>query len=105
MTFQSVALISVTLTLLTLPAAAFQPTCFSSGRHCNDVTHHPSRSCCLSAALNYLDDSSMNDLLFRPGEGRPRSVLVDACTAWCGPCKLIEPYLINCGEWLHFKFC
>ncbi|KAL7510353.1 hypothetical protein ACHAXN_012000 [Cyclotella atomus] len=39
----------------------------------------------------------MNHLLFCPDKGRPRSVLVDAFTSWCGPCKLIEPYLVNCA--------
>ncbi|KAL3791728.1 hypothetical protein HJC23_007495 [Cyclotella cryptica] len=40
----------------------------------------------------------MYNVLFRPGEGRTRSALVDACAVWCGPCKLIEPFLAKCGE-------
>lgn len=43
-----------------------------------------------------LDDFNMNDLLFHPSDGK--AVLVDACSSWCGPCKLIEPYLFEASE-------
>ena len=43
-----------------------------------------------------LDDTNMRDLLFKPTDGK--AVIVDAYAAWCGPCKLIEPYVIECGE-------
>ena len=70
----------------------------NDGRHdASNVITSLSRTC-LTAALKDLDDSNMNDLLFRPIHERPRSVLVDACAIWCGPCKLIEPYLLKCGE-------
>ncbi|KAL7480078.1 hypothetical protein ACHAW6_011290 [Cyclotella cf. meneghiniana] len=52
----------------------------------------------LFTTLEYLDDSNMNSVLFFPSEGRPRSALVDACAVWCGPCKLIEPFLAKCAE-------
>eukprot|EP00804_Cyclotella_cryptica_P018569 CCRYP_011390-RA/>CCRYP_011390-RA protein AED:0.03 eAED:0.03 QI:103/1/1/1/1/1/2/465/254 len=56
------------------------------------------RKTSLFATLEYLDDSNMYNVLFRPGEGRTRSALVDACAVWCGPCKLIEPFLAKCAE-------
>jgi thiol-disulfide isomerase/thioredoxin len=97
---------------------ALQPIVPAAGFHQSQSAHihkhsrhaqrlHPSslvtsifqRTYPLSAAsLEHINDSNMNQLLFRPKEGRPRSVLVDAFTSWCGPCKLIEPYLVNCGK-------
>eukprot|EP00581_Thalassiosira_minuscula_P016848 CAMPEP_0183732534 /NCGR_PEP_ID=MMETSP0737-20130205/38658_1 /TAXON_ID=385413 /ORGANISM="Thalassiosira miniscula, Strain CCMP1093" /LENGTH=238 /DNA_ID=CAMNT_0025965563 /DNA_START=121 /DNA_END=837 /DNA_ORIENTATION=- len=44
-----------------------------------------------------LDDSNMRELLFAPSD-TSKAVLVDACAPWCGPCKLIEPYLRDCAE-------
>lgn len=38
----------------------------------------------------------MSEMLFRPTDGR--AVLLDAYAPWCGPCKLIEPYLEGCAE-------
>ena len=28
----------------------------------------------------------------------PRAIMMDVYTTWCGPCKLIEPYLEEAGE-------
>ena len=88
---------SLTLQLLAMPAIALQ----SSRHRIDNISRHPSiskRTSPLYATLQYLDDSNMKDFLFDPAEKHPRSVLVDACAPWCGPCKLIEPYLENCGE-------
>lgn len=88
---------SLMLQLLAMPAIALQWS-----RHRINISRNPSiskqRTSPLHATLQYLDDSNMKDLLFDPAQKQPRSVLVDACTVWCGPCKLIEPYLENCGE-------
>lgn len=99
--------LSLTLALqYPLPAAGFLTpyhitSPISSNRH--DLTHQSpkytsKRTKCLSATLQYLDDSNMIDLLFRPNGDQPRSVLVDACAVWCGPCKLIEPFLFRLGK-------
>jgi len=48
-------------------------------------------------SLRELDDHNMKDLLFQPTDGK--AVLVDVCSTWCGPCKLIEPYIAEAGEW------
>jgi len=48
--------------------------------------------------LQSLDDDNMRQLLFHPPEGGPSAVLVDAYAPWCGPCKLIEPFLEKCAE-------
>lgn len=47
-------------------------------------------------SLREVNDSNMKDLLFQPADGKV--VLVDACASFCGPCKLIEPYLLEAGE-------
>jgi thioredoxin 1 len=39
----------------------------------------------------YLDDSNYHSFMTK----NSKTVLVDACAKWCGPCKLIEPFLVN----------
>lgn len=111
--FQSVVVslyIILALQFSSVPAVGFR--LFRVKNH-SSVCHHRSetpphrfskpiypslRTTPLFTTLEYLDDSNMNSVLFFPSEGRPRSALVDACAVWCGPCKLIEPFLAKCGE-------
>jgi hypothetical protein len=102
--------ITLALQFSSVPAVGFR--LFRVENH-SSVSHHRSdtplyrfskpsyplwRMTSLFATLEYLDDSNMNSVLFFPTEGRPRSALVDACAVWCGPCKLIEPFLAKCGK-------
>jgi thioredoxin 1 len=46
-----------------------------------------------TAIETYLEDSSYNQIM--AGE---KAVLVDCCAAYCGPCKLIDPFLVQAAE-------
>lgn len=52
----------------------------------------PARLCAAAqSGLESIDDESYEAVVISESVNRP--VLVDFCTDWCGPCKLVEPLL------------
>ncbi|CAB9531410.1 Thioredoxin X, chloroplastic [Seminavis robusta] len=72
-----------TLSLCLASASAFsnQPFVSSTARKASSLQ---------AGISTYLNDGNYNSLIM--GD---KAVLVDACAKWCGPCKLIEPFLVQ----------
>ena len=61
-----------------------------------DAVRRSASSTLLNAGISsYLDDSNYHTYMSRKNS---KTVLVDACAKWCGPCKLIEPYLVQAAS-------
>jgi thioredoxin 1 len=67
-----------------LSATAFTTSSFR-------VSRRPSFLALNAGITTYLDDSNYHTFMSK----NSKTVLVDACAKWCGPCKLIEPFLVQ----------
>lgn len=66
---------------------------FISLRPINSLQRVSPPSTGLQAIKKYLEDTNYNEIMMSD-----KAVLVDCCAQWCGPCKLIDPFLVSAAE-------
>jgi thioredoxin 1 len=51
-----------------------------------------------SSSLAYLEDDNFGKIMRGGNINNKMAILVDVCATWCGPCRLIEPFVEHCAE-------